>query len=178
MAVKSHFTEEIWEMLLFTPFWVMEIVSRADGITDVGEKKIFFQEIKRLNQGQSSELVKEIFSEINKNLDNISSDLSRDQRDPANAMLDVRSAMDEIPPALDAENFANVLFEMAINIADASGSMTNSGRRIDQAELRALAGLAVLLEVDLEKLEEFEEKEPKIVFQIHGYLKRIESSIS
>lgn len=177
MAVKSQFTEEVWEMLLFAPFWVMEIVSKADGITDVGEKKIFYEEINRLARESDSSLVGEIFLEINKNLEEISSELSRDKRDPAYAMLDVRGALDGLPDDLGGEDFCDALFIMAINIADASGSMTNSGRRIEQAELRALAGLAVLLEINLEKHEELEEKEPKFVFQIHGYLKRIESSV-
>ena len=153
--------------------WVMEIVSKADGVTDAEERQIFYQELKKLGQGQDNELVNEIAEEINNNLERVSDDLSRDKRDPVYAILDVRSALDKAPADVGADILSETLFEMGIQIADASGSMTNSGRRIEQAELRALAGLAVLLEVDLEKLEE---KDPKIVFQIHGYLKRIENS--
>jgi len=174
MAVKSQFTEKTWEILLFAPFWVMEIISKAGGVTGVGEKKVFYQEIKRLSKEKYSPLVEEIFSEINKNLERVSSSLSSDKREPVYAMLELRSTLDETPSELDGEGFCDVLFEMGINIADASGSMTNSGRRIEQAEVRALAGLAVLLEIDLEKLEK---KNPRFVFQIHGYLKRIEKSV-
>lgn len=174
MAGKSQFSKENWEMLLFAPFWVMEIVSKADGVTDVGEKKAFFQEIKKLSQDRNSDLSEEIFSEISIDIDKISSDLSRDKRDPAYAIIDVRKILDEAPPEIAVERFCEVLFELGIKIADSSGSITNSARRIDQAELRALSGLAILLEIDLEKLEV---EDTKIVFQIHGYLKRIESSV-
>jgi len=153
---------------------LMEIISKADGVTDVEQKKIFYQEIKRLSTEKNSALTEEIFSEINKNLERVSSNLSSDKREPTYAMLDLRSALDEIPSELAGEGFCDVLFEMGINIADASGAMTNSGRRVEQAELRALAGLAILLEIDLAKLEK---KDPKFVFQIHGYLKRIEKSV-
>jgi len=174
MAIKSQFEKEDWEMLLFTPFWVMEIVSKADGVTDDGERKVFFKEIKRLSLDKTNALTQEIFTEISRNMESVSSDLSRDKRDPTYAIVDVRKILDGAPPELEVDTFCELLFQMGITIADSSGSITNATRRVDQAELRALSGLAILLEIDLEKLEE---EDSKIVFQIHGYLKRIESTV-
>ena len=174
MALKAFFSPEDWETLLFGPFWVLDVASKADGVTDIGEKKKFFQEVKNLCRIRTNELTREVFSEINKNIEEISSGISRDKRDPAFAMLDMKKILESSPAEVKSTGFCEELFSLGVKIADTSGEISNSGRRISQAELRILAGIAILLDIDLEKMEP---RHKKISVQIHGFLKRIEKGV-
>lgn len=145
---KEAFTSEEWQILQYSPLWVFSAVAGADGEIDAQEVHALVKEVEEAPLYKTP-LVREVFSSVSVDFNNIMKKYSADSRDVSEGLGDVADLLARKIPAEESKSFKNALIFLGINIAQSSGGFLGFGDKVSPEEKSALSLIAAILRADL-----------------------------
>lgn len=121
------YSEEEWQLLRFTPFWIYTMVAGADSARDEREWEVFENTLRSLKDEADNELTADLMDDLVESLDEVVEAFAADTSQPSEAL---RRVSDLIATREDAEtmvNFKHDMVDLAFAVAKATGGSFMKG---------------------------------------------------
>lgn len=145
---KDTFTSEEWQALQYSPLWVFSAVAGADGEIDDQEMHALVKEVEEAPLYKTP-LVREVFSSVSVDFNNIMKQYGADSRDVSEGLGDVADLLAKKVPVEESKAFKAALIFLGVNVAKSSGGFFGFGDKVSDEEKGALGLIAAILRVNL-----------------------------
>lgn len=152
VEIDNHLlSQEDYQTLQFSPFWVFSAIAQADGKVDKKEVAAF---AKLVSEAElfTHPFVREVMKSISTDFNSTWVAYRSDSRAVAEALEEVAGILDANLDSQDAMHFKRALLGIAIQIAEASGGILGLGQKASKEEKLTFAFIAIQLGVKLEEL--------------------------
>lgn len=145
---SDHFLDVDWQTILRAPLWTFELMTPGDKANDPKRRAAFNHGLANPPTGVFGAFV---FPHVQKNLEPLWAARRADTRAPLVGLADAEILLSRYPKPDEAAGFRSSLVELAKAMAaTASGGLFGLRKKLDAADVDALAKLCAVLHVTAE----------------------------